>query len=124
MADSRRVTTMIVIGVACVACVGVIVLQQTASDHPVGSNATEHSVDLPQLQSSRYLNTGLDAKLIGTNKCAKCHAQQFESYSQTRHSAAMALVQPATEPASQEFQHQATARHYSVYRNDNGLYHR
>ncbi|MEI7702538.1 MAG: hypothetical protein WCK86_22280, partial [Planctomycetia bacterium] len=63
------------------------------------------------------------AKNVGSAVCGSCHSSQHQSYLLTAHSRAMGLVKPELEPPDGEFFHEASGRHYSVFRRDGQLWH-
>ena len=86
---------------------------------PIG---TEFPV--PPRAQSPYRNTQSQAKYVGSQACAACHAEEFASYLETEHSRALQEVRLTDEPADTEFFHEASGRFYRVYRKDDQLWHR
>jgi hypothetical protein len=78
---------------------------------------------LPPSSPSRYLNTGPEARYIGTAACARCHDDKYQSYLLTAHSRALAEVDPKAEPADGSFEHRPSGRSYRVYRQGEQLRH-
>ena len=81
------------------------------------------SFPLPPYSKSRFLNTGPDAKYIGTTACAGCHKGNHQSYLHTAHSRALSDVDPSAEPPDAAFDHQPSGRSYRVYRKDKQIRH-
>lgn len=86
-------------------------------------SSAEDPFSLPRYSESRFLNTGSEARYIGTAACAACHAANHRSFSLTPHSRALAEVDPKTEPPDGSFKHALSGRSYRVYRRDNQLRH-
>jgi hypothetical protein len=78
---------------------------------------------VPAFSETPYLNTGPDARPIGSAACAACHAEEHKSYALTAHSKALADVSPATEPPDGAFEHKLSGRSYRVYRKGGELRH-
>ncbi|MBI2808635.1 MAG: hypothetical protein HYX68_26905 [Planctomycetes bacterium] len=88
------------------------------------SNAeTEKEFPFPPYSKSRHLNTGPNARYVGTDVCAGCHRGSHKTYLGTAHSRALSEVNPATEPPDASFEHKLSGRSYRVYRKDNRLWH-
>ena len=81
------------------------------------------SFPIPAFSTSPYLNTGSDARYIGTAACAACHPNNEASYRLTPHSRALADIDLAREPADGAFDHPLSGRSYHVYRKDGKLHH-
>lgn len=83
------------------------------------------AADVPLLSASAHLNsTSPEATFIGSDACAECHREQFESYLQTAHSRALSEVDPDAEPPDAEFRHDLSGHSYAVFRRDGQLWHR
>jgi Flp pilus assembly protein TadD len=78
---------------------------------------------LPPYSASRFLNTGPDARYIGTAACAACHADNHKSYLLTAHSRSLAELDPGAEPPDGSFEHQLSGRSYRVYRQGREVHH-
>ncbi|MBP88144.1 MAG: hypothetical protein CMJ64_15735 [Planctomycetaceae bacterium] len=72
---------------------------------------------------SHFLNTTSQATYVGKEQCAECHSDQHKSFSETPHSAAMAVVEADAEPPDATFQHDLSGRSYRVHRRDSQLRH-
>src|SRR5580698_2451977 len=68
-------------------------------------SAAEKTFPPPPFSASRNLNTGPEARYIGTAACAACHDTNHRSYLLTAHSRALADVDPQSEPPDGSFQH-------------------
>jgi hypothetical protein len=73
--------------------------------------------------ASRYLNTGPNARYVGTDACVRCHGDRHASYLLTPHSRALADLDPAKEPPDGAFFHELSGRFYRVYRQDGQFRH-
>jgi predicted CXXCH cytochrome family protein len=108
------------------AAVAVYLTQPSA---PVAPSALQKvppaAIDLspPAYSPTTYLNTGPDARPIGSAACAGCHANNHKSYALTAHSRALVDVNPADEPPDGAFDHELSGRSYRVYRKDGQLWH-
>lgn len=78
---------------------------------------------VPAYSPTPYLNTGPDARYIGSAACAGCHQNNHKSYLLTAHSKALVDVNPADEPPDGAFEHKLSGRSYRVYRKDRQLWH-
>lgn len=106
-------------GVAAVA--GIIVLfVYRASPAP---SAPKESFPIPPYRPTAFLNTGPDAKYVGSAVCAECHRANHQSYLHTEHSRALSVVDPAAEPPDSFFEHAASGRRYRIYRANGQLRH-
>ena len=63
-------------------------------------------------------------KYVGTQQCIDCHRDQHASYLQTTHSVATTKTDPASEPASEKFEHALSGHRYEVERKDGDVIHR
>jgi tetratricopeptide (TPR) repeat protein len=72
----------------------------------------------PPYSTSRYLNTGPDARYVGISVCADCHPKKHQSYLLTPHSQALSDLDPKLEPPDGTFFHEASGRSYRIYRRD------
>src|SRR5262245_65587601 len=88
---------------------------------PYASQPKDYPV--PAHSKSRYLNTGSDARYIGSDACAVCHAANHRSYLQTAHSRALSDVDPKAEPPDGSFEHKLSGRSYRVVRKDGQIWH-
>ncbi|MEX2175351.1 MAG: multiheme c-type cytochrome [Pirellulaceae bacterium] len=70
------------------------------------------------------MNTGPDARYVGSERCAECHADQHASYLMTAHSRSMSRVDPAGQPPDATLDHAASGRRYEVLRSGGALHHR
>jgi hypothetical protein len=83
----------------------------------------EDPFPLPSYSESLFLNTGSEARYIGTAACAACHPGNHRSFLLTAHSRSLAEVDPNAEPPDGSFDHPLSGRSYRVYRRDNQLRH-
>jgi predicted CXXCH cytochrome family protein len=83
----------------------------------------ETEFPIPPYSASRYLNTGPEARYLGTQQCIGCHRDRHSSYLLTAHSRALADVNLANEPPDGSFDHAPSGRTYRVYRRDGQLRH-
>lgn len=60
----------------------------------------------------------------GSQACRRCHAEQYESYSQTAHSQSFHETGKSVGPADGRFDHQASSRNYESYHDGETLRHR
>jgi hypothetical protein len=102
------------LGVASLACRNRVPAPQPAREDPF---------PLPPYSETRFLNTGSDARAIGTAACAECHPGNYKSYQLTAHSRSLAEVDPNAEPPDGSFFHRLSGRSYRVYRRDGQLRH-
>ncbi|QDT35418.1 hypothetical protein Mal48_46950 [Thalassoglobus polymorphus] len=63
-------------------------------------------------------------KFVGSQVCATCHQEQFDTYSLSAHSQSLSIVDPDAEPADGEFIHDKSQHTFSIFRKDGELYHR
>jgi hypothetical protein len=85
--------------------------------------APANTFPLPPYSASRFLNTGADARYVGTAACAGCHDTNHKSYLLTAHSRSLSDLDPRSEPPDGSFVHQLSGRSYRVYRQDGKLRH-
>jgi tetratricopeptide (TPR) repeat protein len=78
---------------------------------------------VPGYSTSKYGNTGPNARYVGSSVCAECHQERHQSYSLTSHSRALSDLDPKAEPPDGEFFHKASGRSYRVYRQNGELHH-
>lgn len=89
-----------------------------------GSKQTESSAEsaasvdlsLPALATSPFLNTGPEARYLGSQACQRCHPDSHESYAHSGMSRSMAEVDPAAEPEDAVFEHRVSGRRITVHR--------
>ncbi len=86
------------------------------TSEPGGANSAATILPAPAVRPSRYTNTTPDAQYVGLQKCAGCHASQFESYQRTDHSRALAEISLDAEPADANYVHGKSGREYRVFR--------
>src|SRR5262245_20247548 len=73
---------------------------------------------------SPFLNTGPDARYVGSDACYPCHDDRRASFRATGMGRSMAEADPAREPPDAAFDHPPSKRRYQVYRKDGRLWHR
>jgi tetratricopeptide (TPR) repeat protein len=103
-----------------------IVLAVWRQHYTSGKATTEASTGdfpLPPYSTSRYLNTGPDARYVGIAVCAECHPKKHQSYQLTPHAQALSNLDPKEEPPDGSFHHRSSGRTYRVYRRDGTMRH-
>src|SRR5436309_10242181 len=65
---------------------------------------------------SPFLNTGPEARYVGSEACRACHEAATASYLRTGMGRSMAAVGPDQAPPNVAFDHPASGRRYEVYR--------
>lgn len=115
-ARPRRLAALLVMGLLLVAFAGGgLYLAYTGRDRPPTPEELP-SFEPPGLTQTGFLNTGPEAKYVGNEACAECHAAEFQSYKLTAHSQALSPLDPSAEPADAEFKHATSQRDYRIYR--------
>ena len=71
---------------------------------------------IPPIRESLFLNTSRDATYVGSEACAKCHADEHKSYLHTAHSRSLGEIDLDAEPLDAEFKHNPSGRTYRIYR--------
>ena len=122
------------LGVLCVAVLagvgvvwGVVLREPAPVATPPASPpapAPDASFPLTPLSSSPYLNTGPDAKYVGSDACRTCHPDRHESFRRTGMGRSMATVDPAREPPDATYDHAPSRRSYQLARKDGQVWHR
>src|SRR5205814_1563527 len=79
---------------------------------------------LPPLSSSPFLNTGPDARYVGSQVCRSCHDRPHASFRHTGMGRSMAVVDLSREPRDTTFDHPPSKRRYQVRRKDGQMWHR
>jgi predicted CXXCH cytochrome family protein len=79
---------------------------------------------LPVLSPSPFLNTGPEARYVGSAACGSCHPEREASFRRTGMGRSMARVDVAREPPDAAFDHPGSKRRYQVRRQDGKLWHR
>jgi hypothetical protein len=79
---------------------------------------------LAPLATSPFLNTGPDARYLGSEACRACHPGPTASFRRTGMGRSMAAVDSRREPPDASFDHPASKRRYQVYRKDDQVWHR
>ncbi|MBO0699818.1 MAG: hypothetical protein J2P46_15580, partial [Zavarzinella sp.] len=74
--------------------------------------------------ASPFLNTGPDARYVGSVACSECHADRRASFRATGMGRSMAEVDPDREPPDGVVDHRPSKRRYEVVRKDGRLWHR
>ena len=88
-----------------------------------GESTPPNEFPLPPYSQNSFLNTGSDARYLGSEACAVCHPANHQSYLHTAHSRALSDVNLAIEPPDGTFEHKPSGRIYRVYRRDNQMRH-
>ena len=88
---------------------------------PRGAGARQ--IPVAAVSESPFLNTRPGVAYVGSDRCVVCHAEQHDSYLKTFHSRSMARVQPGSQPPDAVFDHEDSARRYSVRSEDGKLWH-
>src|SRR5205823_9743323 len=78
----------------------------------------------PPASPSPFLNTGPDARYVGSESCRACHVDRTASFRRTGMGRSMAVVDPAAEPPDAAFDHAPSKRRYQVCRKEGQLWHR
>jgi tetratricopeptide (TPR) repeat protein len=91
--------------------------------YSVKESSEPDAFPVPPYSASKYLNTGPEARYIGSAMCAECHPKKHQSYRLTPHSRALSDLDPKVEPPDGEFFHKASGRSYRVYREGGQLRH-
>lgn len=81
-------------------------------------------VPAPTAFASPYLNTGAEARYVGSAGCRGCHERADASYRTTGMGRSMADIDPAREPPDATFDHPLSQRRYQVHRKDGRVWHR
>jgi predicted CXXCH cytochrome family protein len=76
------------------------------------------------LSVSPFLNTGPEARHVGSEVCRSCHDGPYASFRRTGMGRSMAEVDPAHEPPDGAFGHLPSRRRYEVRRKEGRLWHR
>ncbi len=79
---------------------------------------------LPPLSPSPFLNTGPEARHVGSAACRPCHPSHHASARRTGMGRSMAEVDPARAPPDGAFDHPPSKRRYQVRRAGGRLWHR
>lgn len=79
---------------------------------------------VPPPASSPYQNTRSEALWIGNESCRECHADAFDSWLETSHSRALALLDPAQEPEGGTVVDEKTNRLYEIFKEGDEFRHR
>jgi doubled CXXCH motif protein/cytochrome c554/c'-like protein len=114
---------------ACTLCIALIVivtvvvarLTQRGNDPPAVETA---SFALTPISTSPYLNTGPDARYVGSETCKSCHDDRHASFRRTGMGRSMAAVDPAKEPPGATYDHALSKRRYRIDRQDGRMWHR
>jgi hypothetical protein len=83
--------------------------------------------DQPPTQSPpapAFLNTGSEARFVGSDACRPCHEAAFASFARTGMGRSMASVVPDGTPPGAAFDHPPSNRRYQVYRAGVQVWHR
>jgi hypothetical protein len=60
---------------------------------------------LAELPASEFLNTGADARYVGSERCLECHQDDYHAYRETGMGRSLDLLDPANEPSDVVFDH-------------------
>ena len=100
-----------------------VVWSVTSRPKPEPPPAEADPFPLTPVSSSPYLNTGPDARYVGSETCRSCHPDRHESFRRTGMGRSMAAVDPAKEPADATYDHALSKRRYQVYRKEQLPFH-
>ncbi len=78
----------------------------------------------PPVAASPFLNTGPDARYVGSDACRECHGGRHDSFRETGMGRSMAAAAADLAPPDAAFDHPASKRRYQVFRKDGRLWHR
>jgi hypothetical protein len=112
--SSRHVLSIVALAVIAVGVALWLYFRPTHAEHADGTAQS----------SSPYLNTGRDARYVGTAACVKCHEAEHKSYLRTGMSRSTAVVDAEREPPEATVDHPASGRRYKVERRGRELWHR
>ncbi len=115
---TRRLCLLLAVGLVGAAATAAYVLR-SAPLAPRRSSAGPPPI-LP-LSPSPYLNTGPEARPVGSAACVSCHEGEHASYHRTGMAWSTAAVDPTKEAADATFTHAASGRNYEVARQDGQL---
>jgi hypothetical protein len=87
------------------------------------TNREAATFPVPPYSESKYLNTGPDVHYVGIAVCAECHPKKHQSFLLTPHSQALADLDLKAEPPDGKFFHEASGRHYRIYRQNGQFRH-
>lgn len=79
---------------------------------------------LTPLSASPYLNTGADARYVGSESCRACHEDRHATFRHTGMGRSMAQIDLTEEPPDGSFEHALSKRRYEVRRRDGQMWHR
>lgn len=84
--------------------------------------SSSDGVPIPPLPETPFANAvpGV-ATYVGTETCARCHRDQYESYARTAHSRTLAEIDVADEPPDGEVVHEKSGRRYQIRRDGDQL---
>lgn len=104
--------------------VGVAVLVAREWGRPPEPGPEPDRFPLTPVSASSYLNTGPDARYVGSEACRACHADRHETFRRTGMGRSMAVVDPAREPPDVTYDHPLSKRRYQVARKNGAVWHR
>jgi Tetratricopeptide repeat/Cytochrome c554 and c-prime len=103
---------------------GVALLFRMSPKHPAEEQElADRQIPERPAPESRFQNSSPAAKFIGSQRCAECHAEQFESWRQTSHSLALSELNLAQEPPDVTFDHALSNRRFRVVRREGTMFH-
>ena len=109
---------------AVLAAVGVLAARWWREEPGPPPDPPPDPFPLTPLSASPYLNTGPDARYVGSGTCRSCHLDRHESFRGTGMGRSMAEADPAREPPDAAYDHAASKRRYQVVRRDGRMWHR
>src|SRR5438132_4359582 len=123
-ARSSRSRLFGMLGVVVLVGAGVIWALGNREPKPGLEPVAPPSFPLTPLSSSPHLNTGPDARYIGSAACQACHPERHDSFRHSGMGRSMAEVDLAREPIDASFDHAKSKRRYQVVRKDGQMWHR
>src|SRR5436190_14434196 len=119
-----RSKTALLLGVLVLVGAGVVWALSNREPKPEPETVAPPSFPLTPVSSSPHLNTGPDARYIGSAACRKCHPERHDSFRRSGMGRSMAEVDLAREPADATYEHGKSKRRYEVARKDGQMWHR
>ena len=111
------------VGILALLLLGYQLTEQTRPEQSP-SPSEPGAFPLTPTSASPYLNTGPDARYIGSGACKSCHGDRHDSFRRTGMGQSMAALDPAKEPAGATYDHPLSKRRYQIVRRDGRMWHR